>query len=509
MLSVLIVDDEYRDRESMSNIIRRQNWSVKTFEAEYGQDALQILQNHHIDIMLTDIRMPDMLGTDLARQASVLQPHIKIILISAYKDFDYAQQGIRFGAVNYLLKPYLLEDFINAVDEAVQMCNDESGDTATKNDSVENQISKDRIMLSFLEEKRLDSRIVINNILGEHPDGFQPVIIECIGGQPELSQLPMSDIISDVFGKNIEFFYINRKRALIIITDSDLFLKQTGISEKLVKSFKDLGKTEVCIVYGRILSDISELTEEYRNLLSPLEICFFIDHSVILSTDSESIIQQENNLQINALTEQISTELRARDYDAVLEDITSVFEHFKKTNHFSALYVKYISANIVNLIFKNLHSESSEQQLQPWLDRIFGISTIYEITAVFEELINELRSIDDTTDRSLMISRIYSLIEAEYMTAELNLETVANKLYISSSYLSHLFKRETGENFIDYLKNFRLKKSCELLKNTNLRIAQICNRVGYESTSYFCTLFKNTYGITPTQYRERGYKNIP
>ena len=508
MLSVLIVDDEYRDRESMSNIIRRQNWSVKTYEAEYGQDALQILHNHKIDIMLTDIRMPDMLGTDLARQASVIQPNIKIILISAYKDFDYAQQGIRFGAVNYLLKPYLLDDFINAVDEAVQMCKEESGEGTGKND-IENQISKDRVMLSFLEEQLIDSRIVINNIIGDCPDGFQPVIIECIGGQPEVSELPISEVLNNVFKQNVEYFYINRKRALLILNRPEMFLGQTGISEKLMRAFNNYCHTEVCIVYGRILSDISELSEEYRNLLEPLEICFFIDHSVILSTDSESIVNNENNLQINTLTEQISTELRARDYDAVLEDITSVFEHFKKTNHFSALYVKYVSANIVNQIFKNFHNDDSEQQLQPWLDRIFGISTIYEITAVFEELINELRSIEDTTDRSLMISRIYSLIESEYMSAELNLETVANKLYISSSYLSHLFKRETGENFIDYLKNFRLKKSCELLKNTNLRIAQICNQVGYESTSYFCTLFKNTYGITPTQYRERGFKNIP
>lgn len=508
MLSVLIVDDEYRDRESMSHIIRRQNWSVNTYEAEYGQDALRILQDKHIDIMLTDIRMPDMLGTDLARQASVLQPGIKIILISAYKDFDYAQQGIRCGAVNYLLKPYLLEDFINAMDEAVKMCKSESEDTDGKAE-IENQISKDRIMLSFLEEKRIDSRIMINNIIGNCKDGFQPVIIECIGGHAELSSLPFQEIISDVFKNKVEFFYINRKRALLIITAPELFLEQHGLSDKLVQSFETRGETEVCIVYGRILSDVTELFEEYRTLLSPLEICFFIDHSIILSSDSESIVQKENNLQINALTEQISAELRARDYDAVLEDITSIFEHFKKTNHFSALYVKYISANIVNLIFKNLHNGTAEQQLQPWLDRIFGLSTIYEITTVFEELINELRSIEESTDRSLMISRIYSLIETEYMSAELNLETVANKLYISSSYLSHLFKRETGENFIDYLKNFRLKKSCELLKNTNLRISQICNRVGYESTSYFCTLFKNTYGITPTQYRERGYKNIP
>lgn len=504
MLSILIVDDEYRDRESMSNIIRRQNWNVKTYEAEYGQDALDILKNMPIDIMLTDIRMPDMLGTELAGLASELQPGIKIILISAYKDFDYAKQGIRFGAVNYLLKPYLLEDFINAVDEAVNMCLKECGSVIDQSHSgVENQIKRDRIVLGFLEENHPDTQNAVSELIGSHDGGIQPIIIECIGSKPDMHNIPLDKIISNTFSASIPFYYLNRKRCLIFLTDPQNFINETGLSEKLVESFKSLGNSEICVVFGNIVYDIAELSAECRKLLTPLEICFFIDHSVILSADSENILEQENNLQINALTEQIASGLRAKDYDTLLADINSVFEHFKKTNHFSALYVKYISANIVNQIFRNVRTDNMEKKLQPWLDRIFELSSIYDITTVFEELINELKICSENDDHGKIINRIYALIENEYMT-DLNLETVANRLYISPSYLSHLFKKETGQNFIDYLKNYRLKKSCELLRSTNLRISQICNRVGYESTSYFCSLFKNTYGITPTQYRERG-----
>ncbi len=504
MLSILIVDDEYRDRESMANIIRRQSWSVKTYEAEYGQDALDILKHTPIDIMLTDIRMPDMLGTELAGIAAELQPGIKIILISAYKDFDYAKQGIRFGAVNYLLKPYLLEDFITAVDEAVKMCLEERGSIAAQTPSeLENQLSRDRIISSFLEENHPTTQQIVADMIGPAPNGIQPIMIECIGSKPELLNMPLAEILEDTFGSPIQFYYLNRKRCLLFLSNEKHFLSEKGISQRLIKNFFALGKTEVCVVFGAIIQDISELSNECRRLITPLEICFFIDRSIVLSPDSEHLIEQENTLQINALTERIAAELRAQDYDTVLEDINSVFEHFRKTNHFSALYVKYISANIINQIFRNIHAENLEKKLQPWLDRIFEMSSIYDITSVFEELINEIRENEESDDRSQIINRIYTLIEAEYMT-ELNLETVANRLYISSSYLSHLFKKETGQNFIDYLKNYRLKKSCELLKTTNLRISQICNRVGYESTSYFCSLFKNTYGITPTQYRERG-----
>lgn len=118
MLNILIVDDEYRDRRGMSNIINNQGWNVKTFEAGCGQAAVKMLKEQDIDILITDIRMPDILGTDLAQTAVALHPDIKTVFISAYRDFEYAQQALRCGVVNYLLKPYLIDDFIAAINRS-------------------------------------------------------------------------------------------------------------------------------------------------------------------------------------------------------------------------------------------------------------------------------------------------------------------------------------------------------------------------------------------------------
>lgn len=120
MLNILIVDDEYRDRRGMSNIINNQGWNVKTFEAGCGQAAVKMLKEQDIDILITDIRMPDILGTDLAQTAVALHPDIKTVFISAYRDFEYAQQALRCGVVNYLLKPYLIDDFIAAIEAVVK-----------------------------------------------------------------------------------------------------------------------------------------------------------------------------------------------------------------------------------------------------------------------------------------------------------------------------------------------------------------------------------------------------
>ena len=140
--------------------------------------------------------------------------------------------------------------------------------------------------------------------------------------------------------------------------------------------------------------------------------------------------------------------------------------------------------------------------MQKYLKKVFETQSVNDVYAVFEELINEIRNSDDSYENSRIINNVYHIIETEYMT-DLTLESVAQRLYFSASYLSHLFKKETNQNFIDYIKNYRLQKSCELLTNTNLRISQICTKIGYESTSYYCALFKSTYVITPTQYRKR------
>jgi len=508
MISILIVDDDYRDRQGMSTIINRQKWPVKTFEAKCGQTALGILSSEDIDILITDIRMPDMLGTDLAKQAIELHPKLKMVFISAYKDFEYAQQALRFGAVNYLLKPYLIQDFISAIDEVVKICiseNEKENGEASANLPAD-QLSRDRLITCLLEN-RDDASLLseLSAIVGDISGGIQPVILECLGSKKYINHLPLKKIFFDIFKTDFPFFCLNRRRCLILLSDPERFLPSTKLSDTLIDNFKDIIDTEVCIVYGKVVHAPGEIFSQYDLMLETLEICFFTDSSIVLEAGSNDMMEYESNLQISSLTDRIAFKIHSKDYESSLDDIRFLFDYFKRSNHLSAIYVKYISSNIINRIFQNINIENIETHMQKRLEKIFDLQSVYDIYSVFEELIAEIRDTDEQNNNSQLINNIYYLVETQYMK-DLTLETIASQLYISSSYLSHLFKRETGQNFIDYVKNYRLKKSCELLKNTNLRISQICNKIGYESTSYYCSLFKNTYGITPTQYRKRSYK---
>lgn len=506
MLNILIVDDEYRDRRGMSNIINRQGWDVTTFEANCGQAAVSVLESRAIDIMITDIRMPDMLGTELAETAVKLHPNIKTIFISAHRDFEYAQQALRSGVVNYLLKPYLIEDFIASIEAVVNKCLYEKSELPENAAPVTDQLFKDNLFSCFLKDPENASVTAeLEKQIGGFQNGVQPIIIEILNHDMDMTRIPLRQILESSCGQAFHFFRLNNRRCLILLTDQSRFFPNDTLAKRLTDQFSESGNTEICVVYGKTVLEAGELLSVYDLILSTLEVCFFTETSVVLPAGDGDFSEYENNPPIAAVTDRIAFSVHSKDYDSVLSDIKFLFDYFKRHNHMSALYVKYICSNIINRIFLNINAYDVETQMQKYLKKVFDTQSVNDIYNVFEELITEIRNHDDDYENSRIINNVYHIIETEYMT-DLTLESVAQRLYFSASYLSHLFKKETNQNFIDYIKNYRLKKSCELLKNTNLRISQICTKIGYESTSYYCALFKSTYGMTPTQYRKRSGK---
>jgi len=100
-----------------------------------------------------------------------------------------------------------------------------------------------------------------------------------------------------------------------------------------------------------------------------------------------------------------------------------------------------------------------------------------------------------------VVRDVIAIIQRKY-GKHIGLEYVAEKVFLSPTYLSFLFKRETGGNLLQYLTQYRLAKAAELLSETNMRVTDICENVGYARLSYFCMIFKNNYGVTPAVYRE-------
>jgi two-component system response regulator YesN len=356
---VLIVDDEYLERQVMKKIIAEEIKELELIgEASNGQEALEIVKQKNVDIILMDIKMPKIDGLEATQKIMNSFSNIKIIIITAYNEFDYAQQALKYGAVDYLLKPVKTEKISEVLNE----------------------------LILDIEEERLYKQLLRHS----HDD-------------------------SEESAQFHQEFFIEEK--------------------KLYELVKEGAKEEVNGFVDKLLREIRD--QDYPLVKFKIRIIEFL---VSLSRT----INQEAEIDIH---------------------------HF---------------------YFESLLSESTElnsvEQFAEWVKK--------KLDLVMQKVANAYNEIDDN-----VIRRTINYIQENY-DQDLTLERVAEEVHLNPSYLSHVFKEETGNNFINYLTKIRLEKAQELLKNSKDNITKIANQVGYQNANYFSQVFKKEFGLTPTQYRK-------
>ena len=176
MYKILIVDDEKKEREGIALLIKRYGYDLKVSLAGSGEEALKFMEREFFDILLTDIKMPHMDGITLIREAQKRGSHPICIIYSAYGEFEYAQNAISLGVLEYLLKPVRLEAFAELFERVIGMCISKEKDRQEKKKIIYVQeeaeyLKKSRDLLNFLEweevQENQDSREILDRMKEE------------------------------------------------------------------------------------------------------------------------------------------------------------------------------------------------------------------------------------------------------------------------------------------------------------------------------------------------------
>ena len=122
MIRMLIVDDERIDREGVAYLTRKFEFPIETCMAESVEEAMQVLDSQRVDILFTDICMPEQDGLELIRQAKEHQPGLHCVIYSAFGEFDYAKRAMQYGVRHYILKPLKLEEFRATIQAVLEDC---------------------------------------------------------------------------------------------------------------------------------------------------------------------------------------------------------------------------------------------------------------------------------------------------------------------------------------------------------------------------------------------------
>ena len=197
--------------------------------------------------------------------------------------------------------------------------------------------------------------------------------------------------------------------------------------------------------------------------------------------------------------ERIKRDIEGRDVYSLRRDVSVLLDQYRGNRQQSYIYVRFICSSLLSLL---CCKEKGGRRLQAVLRKSTPVPGFDQIEEIIGEALAELE--EDLTPGEELPARAIALVE-QYIRAHyeepLSLDLLAEKVYLTPHYLSSIFIQEKGIGINKYIKNLRMEKARELLTGTNMKISEICERVGYSNLSYFCRTFRNEFGMTPEQYR--------
>jgi two-component system response regulator YesN len=531
---ILLVDDETPVREGIRN---RTPWERYGFtvigEAGNGIEALEIIDEFHPDVVITDIRMPYLDGMELIKQIRYSYPPITIIILSGYDEFTDAQQAIRYDVSEYVLKPVSVEDICNLLERTAKRLDE---------DIVRMQ-DQDRLLnaytqaLPLIKEKFLVSlltsvqQVAENSVIAKAKeygfdlsgDEFIVATFETDHTQEEspLQAMAMLQVAEEVLLKeNNALVFQFENQVIAILTDNSfsqkqydsVFLKKTfRLAEQLHAYLSKYFSFPITIGLGTLEHSPSAIALSYKQALGALNYSsFYPDQNILFISDLEKPLAEMNKTNFESLCSTFIASVKMGTEEQVNANIDKLFGEQAAALSADGLqsYMLEIIASLNELVENygySLISLNDEQEQRNIFSELGTLSTLGKARRWFSRLactINTTISGQRQNSHIQFVEQAKSLISTHYPETGFGLDQVCDMIAVSPAYFSTTFKRETGLSFVQYLTNARLSRAKELLERTEERTYEIARAVGFAEPNYFSFCFKRYEGVSPSQYRQ-------
>lgn len=513
MYKVIVVDDEIIIRNGLRNFISYSDMGfevVNTFAD--GKQAIEYIKENHVDVIITDVKMDIISGVELAKYVYENKPSIKVLILSGYKEFKYAQEAIKYNVEYYLSKPTKLEEIKSAFENIRKILDEETEkekeimqakeryfelipylqkqfflDIMLGTLQSKQEIEKRAQMINLDYKELLDSLCCVVKITFENFDNYMKDKYSY--GKEEFNITLQNLINIQNEGKyNLQLFFDNNKIKALVLSSkySDISTFQHELNKlfiNLEKSAKEMLNLEIKPSIEYCCENLFELpnynlisndNESLGGINSIEENC-----KMLVSHITSGCFDEAGNLLNNLIKERENTSP---------ENLYLFF-----TDLFSRLFVN-LSANGIDV------SEIRAKEFD--INIIFRMKEKKEIIDWSKTLLQDI--IDDVnpnkeTSQMLIINKAKEYINNNFYK-DISLEDVADYVYLHPVYFSKYFKQYTGENFVDYLLKLRMQYAIELLKENKYKVYEISEKIGYKSCKYFNKIFKKYTNYTPKEY---------
>ena len=504
-MNILIVEDEIRIREGIENLLGKLREDLHIVgEAENGKQGLEWLRSQQIDIVITDIKMPEMDGLEMLTAMTEEGIRTKAIVLSAYSEFEYARKAMKLGVTEYLLKPISYNDFAQAIDNvSMQVIRDRQEKPAEIG-------TLEQIARSLLDGSLELSTDVINYL--EHNYQIkkdQEFIIECVylGNAFKQKLEKTKAYFQHAFSTYMKLSYCAveeaHKNSIVYI----FYHYQNGHDLERWMQYQILKPSSECLAVGwTVVNGLEKWKEGLNTLYTYLDWNISLNQEIMISYPKITHVQTASCIYPNYLETKGKAAVCASDWDtvySVMEEFHQVFRDGKVyvPKEIKECYVRFLWAllGIAKELGYMEHKQLDQQKLLSMIMSAKLRSELTEASASLLEIISRQEDQEDTVH--LTVKRMKSLIHEFYRNG-ITLDEIGEKLNMTPEYLGTLFHKEMGTTFSTYMKQYRIGKAKELLCSTSLKLYEIAEQVGYSDAKYFSKVFKEVTGQLPGEYRK-------
>ncbi len=524
-MKILVVDDELLVRIGIKSCAEWGEYGMEIVgEASDGIDALRQIRLCNPDVLLLDLKMPNMDGIELMQKMASEKLNCKVLVLSGFDDLYHVKEAMRLGAVDYLHKPCMSgNDILEALLKIKKLLEDEkqhgkrrAQETAEKSEYLLKEAFLKEITESpFTDEEEFKKKCDELNIklqagsftcLVFSVRNLDSVRSRYKEGSLNVLQSAITNIMNSILVRedNIEFYQADKNLYVVMIGSRDVSEKRITentavITNTVIDAMKQFLNIEITVGISDIHKTCKGLKQAFEEALSAMSFRFYRDTAVIRFAEIRMSEDKDTLILVDALIEKMKDYLTAYDYRKFGATIENLVNFLLKTPCLTERDIKKLF-NV--LLFLSKQGKAGLEETE----KLTNSETLVELYAAWKDMVKDKLPEDKNAARfqncSHLVKKLSSYIEENY-GKDISLKLLSEKFNISPNYISRVFREETGGTLFGYLNAVRVDKAKLLIRDTGLKIYEIGEKVGFKSTVHFNIVFNKLTGLSPKQYKDQ------
>lgn len=513
----MLVDDEPLEREGLNLMLSKNRSGFEVIaEAQNGKQAVDLALEKKPDLIFMDIKMPQLDGLQAIEKILEVHPTSKCVMVSAFDTFDYARQAMKFGIKEYLLKPSKVSEVLDAFDRMVEEIEEEKKQGSEllemnkRLERVSSFIEMEFIVSLLLDHVHEFDQKDWNKWLDlEQKQGFVVVFsFDSDQLQPDRDERSKwYRVLKQTLQEQGNPVLVGPLTAyqvptLVLVSQeekADLDMRQ-AFSRSIIHQVQN--QLEACRVIagiGTVVSDAQYFTLSYEEAIFALEQVFY-HKSASYMAYTEQLREKRKELIPFEVEKELVNSVKKGDMQKGLQLFDSYFQHIYQVSDSKVEIIKKAMDNFFIVLTRSMKEFGFDQDVQISFEQLETTTQLKERAKAHLTLIIERLGEWRTNGVESLLFQAKEYINHNYSKAVM-LEEVADKIGLSSYYLSKLFKERFQVTFIEYLTNTRIEKAKDLLLDGKTPLKEIALTIGYKDPNYFSRVFKKETGLSPREYR--------